>query len=441
MGKKKPSKCLLEKVSTSQNLHSAWKELNKSNPLSRGLSEETIQSFGASLNSNFKKIRLQLKSDEYNFLETKGVIIQEKVKSTGKIKKRPLQISEIPDRLIQRAIVRKIDKILDKEFHLRNEASFAYLKGSGVRDALKVMLQLYKQKYNICFEADIENFFDTIDKKRLINKNFSALPDKSLNRLINSALSQKVGNIVNFSEEDQSFFMSDGIPQGGALSPLFANIYLSDFDKIMLKKGFHLIRYADDFIVMCKTRKEAEEAYVASKNILEKKLGLQMHPLGDDDKAKTRILTVGSKSLNFLGNTFTGALIQPQKKTVSKLEDKIKEITQYRKDQTLLTVLRKIYNLLDGWISSYCHAEIEYVIDKIYPILYERLGVFGYKIQWLEKRKPINYEQYQNAGLPDLKSVLSDRRKSLMKHKRDYRIFKDFWKSAKKNPMGSSLEI
>ena len=92
---------------------------------------------------------------------------------------------------------------------------------------------------------------------------------------------------------------------------------------------------------------------------------------------------------------------------------------------------RKIYYLLDGWISSYCHAEIEYVIDKIYPILYERLGVFGYKIQWLATRDPIDYGQYRNAGLPDLKSVLSERRKSLMKHKRDYQIFKDFWKPAK----------
>jgi len=428
MSKRQSSKCLLNKVSTLGNLRSAWKELNKSNPLSKGLSDETIQSFGASLESNLKKIRGQLQNDKYLFSPTKGSIIKEK-KSAKSLKKRPIQISEICDRLVQRAIVRKIAPILDKKFHLKNKASFAYLKETGVRDALIVMLKLYKEGYNICFEADIKSFFDTLDKGILFKKIFSALPDESLNGLITNALSQTVGNIVTFSEEDQSLFMNDGIPQGGALSPLFANVYLSDFDRIMLERGFHLIRYADDFIVMCKTREEAAEAYAVAKEILEKNLNLKMHPLKEDDNAKTRILKIGQKKLDFLGNTFTERFIQPRKKTVDKLISRIKEITKYREDLTLLTVLIETNSLLDGWISSYCHAEIGNVIDEIYRTINCRLGVFGNKIHWLKTREPINYEQYLYAGLPDLKSVLAERRKSLMKHKQDYGIFKDFWKN------------
>jgi len=426
---KKTLSSLLEKISTPQNLIKAWQELNRSRLSSGGLSSETIESFGSSLKSNIGKIKKELRSKSYKFSSTKGVLIDEK-KISGKIKKRPIQVSEVRDRLVQRAIARKIEPILNKKFNLRNEASFAYTKKRGVRDALKKVLVLYRKKQNICLEADIKNFFDTVDKEKLLNKIFNALPDKSLNFLLEDALSQKVGNINEFSFGDQSLFSEEGIPQGGALSPLFANIYLSDFDSCLLKKNLNLIRYADDFVVMCKDHSEAQKAHDLSKKILENKLGLKMHPLGTEVSAKTKIVKIGPKAVTFLGATFTGGKIFPRQEAVFKFKSKIREITDINTEKTLLGVLTRLSNLLTGWISAYCYTELNDVLRNIYGLTCERVGVYGYKIDWLKKRGPISKDQYIKAGLPDLNNILFLRRSRLLQ-KKDNMIFSEFWNKEK----------
>lgn len=400
---------LLQKVQTLSNLRRAWADLNKARPLSRGLSSETILSFGTNLESNLKSLRKQLRSGIFKFSPVRAVT-KTKKKTSGKIKKRGLKIAEIRDRVVQRAIARIIEPILEKHFDLRNEASFAYLTGKdkGVRPALMRVISLYKKHNPHVFEADIEKFFDTVDKEKLLNEMiFPKLPDTSLNILIKESLEQAIGNLNSIADDDLKLFPDTGIPQGGALSPLFANVYLSEFDKEMLQAGFGLIRYADDFVVMAKTTDEAKRAEDLSRIILEGRLRLKLH------KDKTRTISVTRDHFEFLGVRYNGQRIWPAKDRINELKAKIRIITEFRTDKKLSRVLVEIINVIQGWLSSYCFTDVEPHLTDIESYIQGRIGICGCRMGWLNKECALSIRQYRFSGIPDLKEFLLKQRDNL----------------------------
>lgn len=276
-------KTLLGKVTTRVNLQKAWEDISRSaRPQSHGLSGQTIQEFGSNWKSNLEFIRNELLSSNYKFGPVRAATISKK---GGK--KRPLRIADIRDRVVQRAITRVVDRPLSNKYKLYNPASFAYLSRKGVQSAIKQMLQYHQDGCRYMLEADIVDFFGTVNINRLLQEYvFPNLPDTTINTLIDAAFRMEVGNLEDLPKEDWELYpeSSTGLPQGGYLSPLFSNVYLSEFDHRMLDGNFRLIRYADDFIVMCKTRKEAEKAYQLARDILENKLDLKLHERNDTKK-------------------------------------------------------------------------------------------------------------------------------------------------------------
>lgn len=326
----------------------------------------------------------------------------------GVIKKRGIRISEIQDRLVQRAIVRTIEPLLNKKFNLRNDASFAYLRRRGVRKAVIRMVSLYKKGNPFVFESDIKSFFDTVDREKLLkNMIFPSLPDDSLNALIEGSLTQEIRNLGDLQEDDWEFFPDSGIPQGGGLSPLFANVYLSKFDKEILDNGHGLIRYADDFIIMCKDKTRAGEAHKISQRVIETDLGLKLHP------TKTKISQVTQESFEFLGIRYNGKRLWPSDNRIKKFKIRIREATEFRANENLRHILGSMKHIIEGWLSAYSFTDIDPLLPEIENYVKERVGVCAYRMGWLKKESFLTSRQYRFSGLPDIKAFVKAQRRSL----------------------------
>jgi len=416
-------KSLLEKLYTPTNLTKAWKQLNKSNRSSHGLSSMTIENFGRNFDSHRRRIRKELREGAFKFSKVRAKVLTQK-KPSGEIKRRPIRVSEIQDRVVQRAIANIIEPILRKKYQLRNIASFAYLEERDIRKALIRMVTLYKKGNPVVLEADIKNYFGTVNKDNLLKEMiFPALPDVSLNGLIEQALNQEIGNFHEIEQGDWELFLDTGIPQGGGLSPLFANVYLNEFDKEMLAAGYGLVRYADDFIVVCKCEKEAVRAHEKSIDILEKRLGLELHELSTNGAGKTRIVRFTQVNFEFLGIRFDGKHLYPGKKTSKNLETRIREITEFGDDRSLLDVLSELKFTVEGWIAAHCYTKMEEYLPKIEDNLNLRLCGCAHRMGWIKKDGLLSTRQRKFSGLPCLVNYLNDRRKNFTAE--ELSVFKD----------------
>ncbi|TKC58534.1 hypothetical protein FBD94_18130 [Pedobacter hiemivivus] len=357
---------LITQIANPAYLRRAWVKLNKSNKDSRGVSEETIADFSNSLESNLLIISAELKTRKYEFQSVRPVLVSKGVKDEF----RPLRLADIRDRLVQKALAMKLEELLAIKYQLDNDCSFGYRPDKNVEDAVKKMVEYYKQGYHVILEADIKKFFDNVNRKNLLKKIFGELPDKTINTLLGKALAQSVGDLSNYDERHHHYFKDSmqGIPQGNALSPLLANIYLADFDQRMIQENFKLIRYADDFIVMCKDRNEAHRALSVAREEIHNKLGLELHPLPSPINAlgsKTRIVNPIRDSFSFLSIRFDGKNIWVDPKKVAALITAINEVTDlstYKNDQKyqgLITIFRRLKNLLEGWLSAFKYVDVD----------------------------------------------------------------------------------
>ena len=346
------------------------------------MSEETIEIFEDHLSTNIKTISSQLKKGTYKLSPVRGVLIEK----PGKKDKRPLRVPEVRDRLVLKAIALKVDEYLSPNYNLDNECSFAYRKNRNVESAIRKMVEYYQEGFTVILEADIEKFFDSVDRTKLLPMVYRHLPDDSLNKLIADGLSQEVANLHQSTLHAHYFDGPDEcIPQGNALSPLFANVYLSSFDHRMMKEDFRMVRYADDFIVMVKTIDQAKAALLVAKEELEIKLGLKLHPLGDNPDSKTRIVYPSKHPFTFLSIRFDGHSLWVSEKKVTALKEKINAVTQSASNSNLLRVLTRMRNLLEGWLSSFKFVEVERcykeIDDKIEVDLYKIFVQYGFYLR------------------------------------------------------------
>ncbi len=418
-------KTLIGKIATRPNLQKAWEDISRSsNPLSRGQSEQTIQDFQSNLKSNLELIRDQLLSNSYEFGSLRAVTIRKKGN-----KKRPLQIADIRDRVVQRAITRQLERNLLKAFNLTNPASHAYLPKRGVQSAVKQMLKYHQDGCGIVYEGDIVSFFDNVDVDKLLQEMvFPALPDDTLQDLVANAFDMEIGNREDLPEEDWDLFpnSSTGLPQGGYLSPLFSNVFLSEFDKKMLNANFRLIRYADDFIVMCKTMDEAESAYEYSRDILEGELKLELHKR-DDREGRTRIVKPTQTPVQFLGLQFNGARIWPAKEKQKKLVQKLRALVHDNNNQakTILKLLTSTRNLIQGWVASYGFADLEPHIPKLEDEINKLLWKGLKKLEWKLKGDTLTQEQRGHSGVLHIYNYLKIVRNNLKEE--DKQLFEQYW--------------
>lgn len=392
------AKTLLGKIAARNNLENAWLDISRfTRPQSHGASNQTIENFRSNYKENLEVIRKELLSGSYKFGKVRGVTIEKK---GGK--KRPLRIADIKDRVVQRAMALVLEKYLGKKYYLNNPASHAYLKKRNIQSAIKQMLKLHQKGFLIILEADIVDFFGTVNVRKLLDEMvFPVLPDATLNDLIEQAFSMEIGNKKLIPQEDWSLFpdSASGLPQGGYLSPLFSNVYLATFDQSMIEGGYNLIRYADDFIVMCESNNEAEDAYKLVTKILVNDLGLKLHPRTDGDKSsKTRVVSISGNQISFLGVDFNGTRLRPSSDKRKKLSEKL--LARCNEAETVKDLLISVKNLIEGWVSAYGFTDIDDVYlkkvdNEINKLLFTALANLG----WRLKVKPITDIQRENSGI------------------------------------------
>jgi len=298
------------------------------------------------------------------------------------------------------------------------------------------VIRVYKKQRPFVFEADIRSFFDSVDRERLLNEYvFPCLPDDSVNWLLRDAISQEIGNRDEIPRRYWDLFPDAGIPQGGSLSPLFANAYLSGFDAQMLGARLDLIRYADDFVVLCRTKEDAERAYEIAKRILEIELGLSLHPLGE--AGKTRIAPV-LDGFEFLGARFNGSRLTPSTKTFKRLEERIADAVELndvpREKRTLPAAFSRVRRVYQGWISAHAHTDLASSLPKLDEKVDRCLAIVARKCGW--KPGPpsgcLTRQQRDSSGVRLGREYLDDARATLDPRAID--VFRKYWTLEEESP-------
>ena len=348
LGRRPKRKRALTQLCELSFLRDAWDGIGK-NPSSFGIDNVSIDGFRSNLNSELSKIRAELLSKTFKFQKLRGVAIPK----PGTDKIRPIQVPAVRDRVVAKAIAQLIEPELKK---LDHDFSFGYRSGLSRNDAIAAIHAAAAAGYTWVLEADITNFFGEVNNDLLFAKLFKVIGRSSIKELLMSAVVNEIGNRDDIVAKHKGSFPKAGvgIPHGAILSPMLANLYLSTFDLEMQKRGLKVIRYADDFVVMCESEARAKHAYIIAKGYLENELKLTVHSLGSQ---KTRIVQYQG-GFTFLGYDVRKGQHFPSQASIKKLLDKVDKAFEHPKGKPLLPIVVRIAAVLSGWREAYKGSEM-----------------------------------------------------------------------------------
>jgi RNA-directed DNA polymerase len=320
---------LWDKVIAEENLQAAFWAVWR-NDGAPGVDGQTVQQFNAQEKAELGKLSEELRSKSYRRQPARRVWIPK----PGTTEKRPLGIPAVRDRTVEAALKHVLEPIFERDFAVR---SYGFRPGRGCREAVARVEELLKQGHTWCVDLDFKSYFDTIPHDRLQDLIRQRIQDGSVLALLEQCL--KAGVL----EELQGWKPTErGSPQGAVISPLLANLYLNPLDHAMVHHGWETVRYADDLVVLCRSKEEAEGALAFLCQWAEA-AGLTVHP------TKTRIVHVQSESFDFLGWHFSGAKKWPRKKSQEKLREKLRPLTKRNNGQSLGAIITKVNPILRGW--------------------------------------------------------------------------------------------
>ncbi len=382
---------------SSRHLFGAWKDISKSNKFSKGFDERSIKDFSDHLGDEILGLSRELRERRFAFTPARGVLAQ---KTGGK--KRPIKVPAVRDRVVLTAIKQLISRKFEA-FDL--DCSFGYIKNRNVGDAIDTVMQLASSGREYILEADIKSFFDTVDQTLLLGMFTKEIRARSLRPLIEQAIRSEVGNLDSFTPVDRAMFPApdSGIPQGGVLSPMLANFYLHKFDLAMTTKGFKLVRYADDFVVMCKTKQEALDAYSLCLEVLEGELKLQLHHL-EDTSAKTKITRYG-EGFSFLGIQFKNGKVLPGEKVVTRFREKVSFLTDPTLPGTVLASLLRLSNVIKGWGNAFARYDTEQIFQDLDLFIRESMTTFLRHHGFYRGHHSLGKSHIKTLGIPLLSSL------------------------------------
>lgn len=412
-------KNLYKRISHEQSLLAAWHKIRKK-PFSSGFDNQSITDFKDNLEQEITNLSQELKTGKFVFSSLKGVPLAKPGKSL-----RPIKVLSVRDRVIQKTIELEVSPYLSKAFDLNNEASFAYIAGKSTRKALNQVQIYYDQGNNWVYKGDIQKFFDSVDRNKLLERYiFPNLPDESLNSLIIKSMNLELGNQVELENRgiDVSNIFPDletGLPQGAILSPLFSNIFLNDFDKKMLESGFNLVRYADDFIVMCRDKGTAIVADKLARRIIEIDLGLTLYPVSFGGAGKDKKSTISRlKNIEFLGISISGDHLYPASAAFKNMISLLRSLP--RKEKGLVWNLSYIQGRVDSWGSTYHFTELitryyQVLNSNLHQCLIRTLKLYGLKF----KNRNITKQTLKQIGMKNFdQSVLHHKNRLSKKRKK-----------------------
>jgi RNA-directed DNA polymerase len=326
---------LMDKVYAPKTLELAWKKV-RANKGAGGVDNMSISKFEAHQAHYLHELHVALKSQHYQPQSVKRVTIP---KADGS--ERPLGIPTVKDRVVQMAIKMVLEPIFENEF---SDDSYGFRPNRNAKDALREVNKNLRAGASWVVDADIKGYFDAIDHDLLIAMLQEKVADQTLLNLITSYLTQHIFDGTN------EWTPIKGSPQGAVLSPLLANIYLTGLDKCI--GGNHkIIRYADDFVILCNSQAEAETAL---KKVIEwmTEHRLMLHP------SKTKICHEASDAngFDFLGYTFFQGQRNARVKAIQGVRDKIRQHTGRQPGKSLLAVIADLNPILRGWFEYFKHA-------------------------------------------------------------------------------------
>lgn len=320
---------LYDKVYKMENLQSAFKQVRK-NKGAPGVDKVTIKEYEKDLESRLEALQRKLKEKTFRAKPVRRKYIQ---KEDGKM--RPLGIPTVEDRVVQAAVRNIIEPIFEEEFL---PCSYGFRPGISAHKALDKISEHLTQGYVHVVDADLQSYFDTIPHEQLIAKVRERITDGSVLNLLREFLTAGV------MEEQVYQETLEGAPQGGVLSPLLSNIYLHQLDLLMMERGHRIVRFADDFIILCKSQKGADRVMKGVTNYLENELGLTVHP------TKSKVVDSTKEPFTFLGYEFYRNIRRVDPKKLQKFKGKVKRIT--RKNKTVdihLLIQEELNPLIRGW--------------------------------------------------------------------------------------------
>lgn len=333
---------LLERILSRANLRRAWERV-KANKGAPGIDDMSIEDFIIFARTQWEATREALLAGTYHPQPVKRVEIP---KGTGGT--RPLGIPTVLDRLVQQAIGQVLFHIFDPHF---SESSFGFRVGRSAHEAVYRVRDHIRAGYRVAVDADLSKFFDTVDHDVLMRRVGTRIRDKRVLRLIGKYL--RAGVVVDGRLQETR----KGVPQGGPLSPLLANILLDDLDNELEKRGHRFARYADDFVILVKSRRAAERVMESTCRFLNNQLKLQIN------QGKSKVCT--TDEITFLGFTFKGVNIRWSAKAFAEFKRRIKKLTGRSWGVSMEYRLAKLTEYLRGWMGYFGIAKYYRPIPEI----------------------------------------------------------------------------
>ena len=327
---------LIDKVWRDTTLQAAWQQV-KSRRGAAGIDKVSIARFEAQAPKYLGELAEQLQTGQYRAQAVRRVEIP---KAGGG--SRPLGIPTARDRVVQAAVKRVIEPIFESHFC---DTSYGFRPGRGCKDALRAVDKLLRQGYTHVVDADLKSYFDSIPHERLKARVAERISDGRVLALIDGWLKQ---DIVH---ELKRWTPTGGTPQGAVLSPLLANIYLHPLDQHLLARGYKMVRYADDFVILCQSAHEAQQALAEVQQWVSDN-GLELNM----DKTQVGDCLQKGQGFEFLGYRFEAGQRHVRKKSVMKLRDAIRLRTGRTRSGTLRNIVIELNTVLAGWYAYFRHA-------------------------------------------------------------------------------------
>lgn len=355
---KRKAHSLIDKVYRWENLYRAWRRVRRNKGV-HGLDRVTIRMFEADEEKHLREIQRKLMERRYTPSPVRRVYIP---KPSQPRKRRPLGIPIVADRIVQQAIFQVVDPLFD---HTMSDRSFGFRKGRKAHHAIATLITDAKEGYRHVLDADIASFFDEIDHDVVMSCVRARIADGRVLDLFEAFLKAGV------SEDGVISVPLRGVPQGGVISPWLSNLVLDHLDKVIEAQGWRYARYADDFVVLCPSSKEAQRALEVVKEVLGT-LKLSLH------ETKTR-LTDFEQGFEFLGFAFRHFRIGIREASIERFKDRVRSLTRRQQGRNVDAVLADLNPVLRGWAGYFGVAQVSMTLRLLDSWIRMRMRSFKYK--------------------------------------------------------------
>ena len=326
---------LIDKLTPITTLHAAF-DVVASNAGAAGVDHVGVTDYADRLDANLDRLSEALRTARYR----PQAIRRHCIPKSGSGEMRPLGIPTVQDRVVQTALRMVLEPIFEHGFAPH---SYGFRPGRGCKDALRRVAALLEAGCVHVVDADLKSCFDTIPKDRLLALVARKVADGRILSLVQAFLEQSV------LDGAREWTPGQGTPQGAVISPLLGNIYLDPLDHLMARRGFEMVRHADDFVVMCRSPEEAAAA-LQEVQAWTAQAGLTLHP------DKTRLVDERTDGFEFLGYRFAAGRRGPRKKSQTRLKDTVRAKTRRTTGRSLETVIDDLNRTLRGWFEYFKHS-------------------------------------------------------------------------------------